>query len=103
MKYHFRAGRGKNIYIDDSSTFEDLGFAILREYDIDPDHLFLFQFENGDSTDSASPFGPMHDGLGTVPVDSPIKKRKMKTGETLVFVYDLGSEWTRKVKLVGIE
>ena len=100
MKYHFRAGRGKNIVLDGTGTFEELGFAILREYRIEPDHLFMFEFENGDATDSASPFGPMHDGLGNVSIEMKIEKRKLKVGEEMRFVYDYGSEWTRKVKLV---
>lgn len=102
MKYHFRAGRGKNIIISSNETFEALGFKILEEYDIIPDHLFMFEFANGDATDAASPFGPMHDGLGNVPVEMKIEDRKMNVGETMTFVYDLAREWSRKVKLVKI-
>lgn len=29
MKYHFRAGRGKNIIVDGDTTFEELGYEIL--------------------------------------------------------------------------
>lgn len=102
MQYHFRAGRGKNIIIDGDDTFEELGFRILAEYEIMPDHLFLFEFSNGDSTDSASPFGPMNDGLGNISIETKIKNRKMDVGETMTFVYDFSRDWSRKVKLVKI-
>ena len=102
MKYHFRVGRGKNIIVSGNETFEDLGFKILSEYGIEPDHLFLFEFANGDNTESASPFGPMHDGLGNVPIETKIKNRKMAVGETMTMVYDFSGNWTRKVKLVEI-
>lgn len=100
MKYHFRAGRGKNIIIDGDATFEELGFAILREYGIMPDHLFMFEFSNGDATDSASPFGPINDGLGNISIEMKIKDRDMDAGETMTFVYDYSGNWSRKVKLV---
>ncbi len=102
MKYHFRVGRGKNIIVDGDTTFEELGFAILREYDIMPDHLFMFEFSNGDATDSACPFGPMNDGLGNIFIGMKIKDRNMDAGETMTFVYDYSSDWSRKVKLVEI-
>ncbi len=100
MKYHFRVGRGKNIIIDGDATFRDLGLEILGEYGIMPDHLFLFEFSNGDATDSASPFGLMNDGLGNISVGMKIKNRKMDVGETMTFVYDFSRDWSRKVKLV---
>ena len=102
MKYHFRVGRGKNIMISGDETFEVLGFRILREYRIDPDHLFMFEFANGDATDSASPFGPINDGLGNVSIEMKIKDRKIDVGEIMTLVYDYSSSWTRKVKLVEI-
>lgn len=102
MKYHFRVGRGKNIIVDGDTTFEELGFAILREYQIIPDHLFLFEFSNGDNTDSACPFGPMNDGLGNVSVETKIKNRRMDIGEIMTFVYDFSRDWSRKVKLIEI-
>ncbi len=102
MKYHFRVGRGKNVLISGNETFEDLGFKILREYHIEPDHLFMFEFANGDATNSACPFGPMHDDLGNVSIEMKIKDRKMDLGETMTFVYDFARDWTRKVKLVEI-
>lgn len=102
MKYHFKAGRGKDIIISGNETFEELGFKILREYHIDPDHLFMFEFANGDATDSASPFGPMNEGLGNVSIEMKIKNRKMNVGETMTMVYDYSGNWSRKVKLVEI-
>ncbi len=102
MKYHFKAGRGKNIIVDGDATFEELGFAILKEYEIIPDHLFLFEFSNGDATDSACPFGPMNDGLGNISIEMKIRDRNMDVGETMTFVYDFSRDWSRKVKLVEI-
>ncbi len=102
MKYHFKAGRVKNIIVDGDATFEELGFAILEEYQIIPNHLFLFQFSNGDTTDSACPFGPMNDGLGNIPIEMKIRDRNMDVGETMTFVYDFSRDWSRKVKLVEI-
>ncbi|MBR6268256.1 MAG: hypothetical protein IKR28_08010 [Selenomonadaceae bacterium] len=100
MKYHFRAGREKNVTISENETFETLGFMILEAYKIYPDHLFLFEFENGDFTDSASPLGPMNDGIGNVPIETKIKDRNMEIGEEMKFVYDFSSNWSRKVKLI---
>ena len=102
MKYHFRAGRGKNIIISGSETFEELGIKLLEEYNIVPDHLFMFEFANGDATNSASPFGPVNDGLGNVSIEMKIKDRNMDVGEIMTLVYDYSSNWTRKVKLVEI-
>lgn len=102
MKYHFRAGRGKNIIISGNETFEELGIKILEEYDIVPDHLFMFEFANGDATDSASPFGPINDGLGNVSIEMKIKDRNMDVGEIMTLIYDYSSNWTRKVKLMEI-
>ena len=105
MKYHFRAGRGKNIIIDGNDTFVELGFMILREYHIVPDHLFCFEFSNGDSTDSASPFGAFPDGMGmgNVSIETKIKDRKMDVGEEMTFVYDYSGDWTRKVRLLEVK
>lgn len=103
MKYHFRAGRGKNIFISGDATFEELGFAILEEYHIIPDHLFRFEFPNGDITDSACPFGPMNDGLGNISIEMKIKDMGMDIGETITFVYDFSRDWSRKVRLVEIQ
>lgn len=100
MRYHFRAGRGKNIIVDGAATFAELGFAILKEYQIIPDHLFMFQFSNGDTTDSACPLGPIDDGLGNVSIEMKIKDRKMDVGEIMTFVYDYSRDWSRKVKLI---
>ena len=101
MKYHFKVGRGKNIIVNGDETFEDLGLKILAEYNIFPDHLFLFTFSNGEETNSASPFGPFDD-YRDVAIDSKIKRRKMEVGEVMTFVYDYARDWTRKVKLVEI-
>lgn len=100
MKYHFRAGRGKNVTINEDETFETLGFMILEAYEIFPDHLFMFEFADGDCTDSACPLGPMHDGLGNVPIETKIKDRHMEIGEEMRFVYDYSSDWSRRVKLI---
>lgn len=101
MKYHFKVGRGKNIIVDGDETFEDLGLKILAEYNICPDHLFLFEFSDGKATNSASPFGPFDDD-GDVAIDSKIKSRRLKNSEVMTFVYDYSRNWSRKVKLVEI-
>lgn len=103
MKYHFKFGRGKKIIISGNESFESLGFQILEEYNINPDHLFCFEFANGDSTDSASPLGAMHDGNGNVSIETKIKNRKMEIGEQMTFVYDFGKNWTRNITLDKIE
>ena len=77
MQYHFRVGRGKNIIISDTKTFEDLGLAILRGYNIIPYHLFVFVFSNGDETNSASPLGYMDD-YRDVQIDSKLKSRMLE-------------------------
>lgn len=101
MKYHFRVGRGKNIIVNGDETFEKLGLKILAEYKIDPDHLFLFEFSNGEATNSASPMGPFDD-YREVAIDSKIKSRKLQVGEVMTLVYDYARDWSRKVKLVEI-
>ena len=101
MKYHFRVGRGKNIIINDTKTFEDLGFAILKEFRMFPDHLFMFEFENGEATNSATPLGPMND-YREVRIDMKMKDRHLDIGDVLTFIYDYSSDWSRKVTLVDI-
>lgn len=102
MKYHFRAGRGKNIIVDGDTTFEELGYEILGEYGIVSDHLFMFEFSNGDETNSASPFGPMDKYPENISIEMKIKDRHMDVGETMTFFYNYASSWSRKVKLVKI-
>lgn len=102
MKYLFRVGRGKKIIINANETFETLGHRILREYSIVPDHLFLFEFSNGETTNSASPFGPFDD-FREVNIDSKIKDRNLMVGDELTLVYDYSRDWKRKVKLVDID
>ena len=103
MKYRFKSGRGKKVVISGYETFEKLGYEMLRQYHIDPDHLFCFEFANGDVTDSASPLGPINDGMGNVSIETKIKDRKLEIGEELILVYDYSSDCRRKVKLDGIE
>lgn len=102
MKYHFKFGRGKKLIVGEETTFMELGFAILSEYDMIPDHLFMFQFSNGDNTDSACPLGPMNDRLGNVSIETKIRDRNMAIGEVLTFVYDYSRDWSRKIRLVEI-
>lgn len=102
MNYYFRVGNGKSIIVDEDTTFMELGFAILKEYRIIPDHLFMFEFANGDATDSACPLGPMNDGLGDISIELTIKERNMDVGEIMTFVYDYARDWSRKIKLVEI-
>lgn len=87
--------------INGEETFETLGFKILQEYRITPDHLFLFEFSNGEEANSATPFGPFND-YRDVDIDTKIKSRNMEVGEVMTFVYNYFSDWTRKVKLVEI-
>ena len=103
MKYRFKFGRGKKVVISGNDTFETLGFKVLKGYHISPEHLFSFEFENGDMTDSASPLGPINDGMGNVSIETRIKDRKMEIGEALTLVYDYSSDWRKKVKLDGME
>ena len=39
MKYHFKSGRGKIVVINGNDTFEKLGYEMLRQYHIDPEHV----------------------------------------------------------------
>ena len=103
MKYRFKFGRGKKVVVSENDTFETLGFKVLKEYHISPEHLFSFEFENGDMTDSASPLGSISDGMGNVSIETKIKDRKMEIGEILTLVYDYSSDWRKKVKLDGME
>jgi len=102
MKYRFKSGRGKKVVISENETFERLGYEMLREYNITPNHLYWFEFANGDMTNSASPLGPMNDGMGKVSIETKIKDRKLEIGEEMSLVYDSG-DWKKKVKLDGIE
>ena len=62
---------------------------------------FMFEFANGEETNSATPLGPMDD-YRDVRIDSKLKSRKMEVGDTMTFIYDYSSDWSRKVKLVEI-
>ena len=75
---------------------------VLKEYHISPEHLFSFEFDNGDMTDSASPLGPISDGMGNVSIETKISERKMQVGETITLVYDYSSNWRKKIKLEEI-
>lgn len=101
MKYHFKVGRGKTIILNDTDTFTDLGFSILKEYRIWPDHLFMFEFENGEATNSATPLGPFND-YREVSIEAKLKSRHLVIGEVMTLIYDYSSDWTRKVTLVEI-
>ena len=101
MTYYFRAGRSKNIVIDGEESFLGLGYAILRAYHIDCDHCFMFTFENGEETNSGTPFGAMDD-YRDVNIDMRIAGRHMRVGETMKMEYDYAGDWSRKVTLVEI-
>ena len=103
MKYRFKSGRGKKVVISGNETFEKLGYEMLKAYHIQPEHLYCFEFSNGDVTDSASPLGPINDGMSNVSIETKIKDRKMEIGEEMVLVYDYSGDWRKKVKLDGIE
>ena len=102
MKYLFKFGRGKKVIVNGTDSFELLGLKALKEYRISPEHLFSFEFENGDMTDSASPLGPISDGMGNVSIETKIKDREMKIGESLTLVYDYSSNWSKKITLEEI-
>lgn len=106
MKYRFKFGRGQKVIISDNKTFDDLGYAILKKYGITPEHLYSFRFSNGECTTSAMPFGffgGFDDGMGTVPIETKLKDRKMEIGEVLILAYDYASDWEKKIKLDGFE
>lgn len=103
MKYRFKFGRGNKVVLNDNKTFADLGFAILDIFGINPEHLFNFEFANGESTDSVTPFGTVVGGSGNVSILSKLKDRKMEIGETLVLVYDYSGNWEKRIKLDGFE
>ena len=101
MKYHFKVGRDKQIVLDASQTFEDLCWAILKAYRIDPDHIFLIEFPNGEETDSGTPLGPMS-GTGNIPLQTPLSDQDLKTGDVMTFYYNPSYEWSRKIRLMDI-
>ena len=103
MRYCFKFGRGKKVIISGNETFEFLGFKVLKEYHISPEHLFCFEFDNGDVTDSASPLGPINDGMGNVSIETKINDRNIEIGEAITLVYDYSSDWRKKITLAGIE
>lgn len=86
MKYSFKFGRGKKVIISGSESFETLGYGILREYHIRPEHIYCFNFANGDMTNCATPLGPINDGIGNVSIETKIKDRKMEIGEEMMGV-----------------
>ena len=103
MKYHFKFGHGKKVIINGNETFETLGYKILKEYGISSEHLFCFEFSNGDATNSASPLGPINDRLGNVSIETKIKDRNVEIGEVMTLVYDYSGDWAKKIKLDAIE
>ena len=103
MKYRFKFGRGKKVTISGNESFETLGYEILHEYHIRPEHIYCFEFANGDATNCASPLGPMNDDMGNVSIETKIKDRKMEIGEEIMLVYGPSDDWKKKIKLDGIE
>ena len=101
MKYHFKAGQ-KDIILDrDTATFEELGYEILKAFNIYPSNMFEFEFEDGDFTKAAAVYGSEDDD-GQVVLESKIKDRALETGDQFLFMYDYSNEWTRTVRLVDI-
>ena len=103
MKYHFKSGRGKKVVINGNDTFERLGYEMLRQYHIDPEHLYCLEFVNGDVTNSAAPFGTIDDWMSNVSIKTKIKDRKLEIGEEMILVYDYSRDWRKKIKLDKIE
>lgn len=103
MKYRFKFGRNKKVIISGNESFETLGYKILKEFNIRPEHIYCFEFSNGDVTNCASPLGPMSDGMGKVSIEMKIKDRKMEIGEEMMLVYGPSDDWKKKIKLDGIE
>ena len=103
MKYHFKSGRGKKVVINGNDTFEKLGYEMLRQYHIDPEHLYCFEFANGDVTNSAAPIGTIDEWMSNVSIKTKIKDRKLEIGEEMILVYDYSRDWRKKIKLDKIE
>lgn len=103
MKYHFKSGRGKKVVINGNDTFEKLGYEMLRQYHIDPEHLYCFEFANGDVTNSAASIGTIDDWMSNVSIKTKIKDRKLEIGEEMILVYDYSRDWRKKIKLDKIE
>lgn len=76
---------------------------MLRQYHIDPEHLYCFEFANGDVTNSAAPFGAIDDWMSNVSIKTKIKDRKLEIGEEMILVYDYSRDWRKKIKLDKIE
>lgn len=76
---------------------------MLRQYHIDPEHLYCFEFANGDITNSAAPFGTIDDWMSNVSIKTKIKDRKLEIGEEMILVYDYSRDWRKKIKLDKIE
>ncbi len=101
MKYHFKAGQKDIILDQDTATFEELGFEILKAFNIYPSNVFEFEFEDGEFTKMAAVSGASDDD-GQVELSSKIKDKGLEPGELFLFMYDYSNEWTRTVKLVEI-
>ena len=102
MVYTFKVGRSKTVKMKANQTFNDLCLAILKAYNMYPDHIFYLIFENGEYSESSTPLGSMS-GTGEVSLNTRLKDRKLQIGETITFAYNPSYEWTRKVKLIEIE
>ena len=76
---------------------------MLRQYHIVPEHLYCFEFANGDITNSAAPFGTIDDWMSNVSIKTKIKDRKLEIGEEMILVYDYSRDWRKKIKLDKIE
>ncbi|WP_197026411.1 IS1096 element passenger TnpR family protein [Oribacterium sp. P6A1] len=102
MRYYFKAGQKDIILDEDKATFEELGYEILRAFNIYPSNMFEFEFDDGEFTTSAdSPAATDDDGQ--VALSSRIKDKGLKPGDIFMFMYDYSNEWTRTVKLLKIE
>ncbi|OON86649.1 hypothetical protein BXO88_06540 [Oribacterium sp. C9] len=102
MKYHFKAGQKDIILDEETATFEELGYEILKAFNIYPSNMFEFEFEDGEFT-SSTDFPGTSDDDGQVAIASKIKDKGLKPGDQFMFMYDYSNEWTRTVKFIKFE
>ena len=82
-----------DIAIDDSSTFEDLHYAIQAAVDFDDDHLYEFFIANTERSRNRSTITSYEDA-DSVTLDTAIP---IQRGKKLFYLFDYGDNWIFRI------
>ncbi|MDF2989063.1 MAG: plasmid pRiA4b family protein [Eubacterium sp.] len=80
-----------------TDTLDSLSDLILKSFDFDDEHLYLFEMESNDNC-----YYKIAD-FGEKSTDIPIDDLQLEVKQKLVYLYDFGDEWTFSIKVRKVE